>query len=98
MANDNESPPSYNGAEATNATIFSSMNIKMHSPILAVVIISPLVRKKCKHVEVKDQQDVYLSMSINEEVISKEKLAGVFEDVMKPKLVPRLEDNVYMHK
>lgn len=91
MADHNESPPTYDGAEAIDAPMFLCRNMEMHQPILAVVTLSSLVREKCKPVEVKERKAVYLSTLTNEEDVLKEKLTCVFEDVMKPKLVSKLK-------
>lgn len=47
-------------------------------------------------IEVKNRKAVYLSTSTNKEVFLKEKLVGVLQDAMKPKLVSELEDEVYI--
>ena len=97
VADDSESRPTYNSAEATDGPIFFSQNMEMHSFVLIVVTLSSLARETCKPIEVQDRKVVYLSISINEEVVQKEKLAGELEDMMKLKLVSELEDKVYIH-
>ena len=95
VADDSQSPPTYTSAQATDGPIFSSLNMEMHLHIPAIVTLSYLVGEKCTPIEVKDRKVVYLSTSTDEEVVIKEKLARVLQDVMKPKLVPKLEDEVY---
>lgn len=97
MANDSKLSLTYNGDKTTNSSIISSPNIEIHPPIPVVVILSSLVREKCKLVEVQVRKVVYPSTSTNEEAILKEKLVGVLEDMMKPKLLLELEDEVYIH-
>ena len=75
VVNDSQSPLTYNGAEATDGPIFFSPNMEMHPPISTVVTLSSLVPEKHKLVEVQDQKVVYLSTSIDEEAVLKEKLA-----------------------
>ena len=96
VADDSQSPPTYTGAEATDGPIFSSPNMEMHPPISAVVTLSDIVREKHTPIEVKERKVVYLSTSTDEEVVLKEKLAEVLQDAIKPKLVPELEDEVYI--
>ena len=96
VADDSQSPPTYTSAEATDGPIFSSPNMEMHPLIPAVVTLLDLVREKRTPIEVKERKVVYLSTSTNEEVVLKEKLAWVLQDVMKLKLVPELEDEVYI--
>ena len=96
VTDDNQSPPTYIGAEAIDSPIFSSPNMEMHPSIPAVVMLSDLVREKRTPIEVKERKAVYLSTSTDEEAILKEKLAEVLQDAMKPKLVPELQDEVYI--
>lgn len=60
MADHNESSSTYDGAEATDAPMFSCRNMEMHLPIPMVVTLSSLVSEKCKPVEVKERKTVYL--------------------------------------
>lgn len=93
----NESPPTYYSAEITNVLMFLSPNMKIYPPIPTVVILLSLVHKKYKPVEVKERKVVYLNTSTNEEVVLKEKLARVLEDMINLKLVPKLEDEIHIH-
>ena len=95
VADDSQSPPIYTGVEATDGPIFSSLNMEMHPPILVVVTLSDLVWEKRTPIEVKERKTMYLSTSTDEEAVLKEKLAEVLQDAMKPKLVLKLENEVY---
>ena len=96
VADDSQSRPTYTGAEATDGLIFSSPNMEMHPSIPVVVTLSDLVREKRTPIKVKERKSVYLSTSTDEEAVLKEKLAEVLQDAMKPKLVPELQDKVYI--
>ena len=96
VADDSQSPPTYTGVEPTDGPIFSSPNMEMHPPIPAVVTLSDLVWEKRTPIEVEKRKVVYLSTSTDEKVVLKEKLAEVLQDAMKPKLVPELQDEVYI--
>ena len=96
VADDSQSPPTYTGAEVTDGPIFSSLNMDMHPLIPAVVTLLDLVWEKHTPIEVKERKTVYLNTSTDEEVVLKEKLAEVLQDSIKPKLVPELEDEVYI--
>ena len=96
FADDSESPLTYTGAKVIDGPIFSSANMEMHSPIPVVATLLDLVQEKRTPIDVKNQKVVYLSISINEEVVLNEKLAGVLQDAMKLKLVPKLEDELYI--
>lgn len=97
MADNSKSSFTYNGAKAANGSIISSSNMEMHPPIPTVVTLSSLVREKCQLVKVQVRKAVYPNTFTDEEVVLKEKLARVLEDMMKPKLVLELEEVVCMH-
>ena len=56
VADDSQSPSTYTGAEATDGPIFSSPNIEMHPPILAVVTLSDLVRESIHPSKLKNEK------------------------------------------
>lgn len=62
-----------------------------------VITLLSLVCEKCKPVKDKERKTIYFSTSTDEEVVLKGKLAGVFKDVIKHKLVVELEDKVYIY-